>query len=590
MRRVTSKPPGWQNQMAEDKKKSPVKKPLTPSQQLQNALMSLEEYVHQEGVEAQEVEGQIEMAAWDLGYQVGLGVEDRVSEPPDWLMFLGKAKHVDVSGEFAAGHEAGAEVRTKESRRTERLPKYVVHGGRGRLPPQSPPQLRDEDEEPPMGPKRSKAIGHLDEVYYDPTDEPPVGRQRLMVYGTAKGGEVNAWRLGGAKLLGRVALPGYTRRDVMERSPAIEPGDETDVVEGELYEVDPNALLQLDAYEGVDWVRREVTLDDGSRAWVYVHRQGAPNIDERLSVPQYIAEKRAASPYRGMTIGARMKEGAIQGVRRGLFPMGVKAARVAGRFAGSLAGGAEGAEAADRAIGATARAVRHPDAPAAPKQIEGLPRGERIPHSQVQTLLFDREVFDVSEAKAWAREHGFRYGKVDDNKPLIRIRQRDPDEFLNDTFGTITLREGIQAVVAVPADRAGDVERLEHVRGAPYPGESIGEYQRREHTEARGLLAQVITALRRDDREAADVAFREFVADLIPHIEYEESTLYPEWLAKHPADERIMITRFLQAHRRIRLAIDRMDTASEDGLYDAESLARRLANHAADEEGLWPVR
>jgi hypothetical protein len=65
----------------------------------------------------------------------------------------------------------------------------------------------------------------------------------------------------------------------------------------------------------------------------------------------------------------------------------------------------------------------------------------------VQSLLFDREAgWTVSKAKAWAKSHGYRYGKVDVTDQYIRVRQFDPKGFK--TKRTITFGRGIRAIVA----------------------------------------------------------------------------------------------------------------------------------------------
>jgi hypothetical protein len=70
----------------------------------------------------------------------------------------------------------------------------------------------------------------------------------------------------------------------------------------------------------------------------------------------------------------------------------------------------------------------------------------------VQSLLFSRDQWDEKSAKGWAKEHGYRYGKVDVKPNTIRMRQRDPSEFRKNTMRTIQFGEGygIQAVVAKP--------------------------------------------------------------------------------------------------------------------------------------------
>ena len=123
-------------------------------------------------------------------------------------------------------------------------------------------------------------------------------RERVLVYGTAKADGENHWRLGdGARKVGAATLPGFERHDVIEYSPAIVP-KRGGTVTGEVYEVDPDALLALDAYEGIDWKRERVKLADGSAVWAYVHAAGAPEVDvERM------AASRVASPPDGHTYG-----------------------------------------------------------------------------------------------------------------------------------------------------------------------------------------------------------------------------------------------------------------------------------------------
>lgn len=64
----------------------------------------------------------------------------------------------------------------------------------------------------------------------------------------------------------------------------------------------------------------------------------------------------------------------------------------------------------------------------------------------VQSLLFDRDSWTESKAKAWAKSHGYQYGKVDVTDQYIRIRQFDPKG--SKTKRTIPFGRGIRAVVA----------------------------------------------------------------------------------------------------------------------------------------------
>ena len=82
--------------------------------------------------------------------------------------------------------------------------------------------------------------------------------------------------------------------------------------------------------------------------------------------------------------------------------------------------------------------------------IAGLKKENPHQESEVQSLVFDNSVFTVAKAKAWAKHHGFYYGSVDEKANSIRLRQRDPSDFLPSHFGTIPITEGVMAVVGVP--------------------------------------------------------------------------------------------------------------------------------------------
>lgn len=59
--------------------------------------------------------------------------------------------------------------------------------------------------------------------------------------------------------------------------------------------------------------------------------------------------------------------------------------------------------------------------------------------TELQTLLFDRGLWSKAEAKEWAREQGFRYGKVDMKPNTFRLRQMDPGQ-VPESFHYYTLR------------------------------------------------------------------------------------------------------------------------------------------------------
>ncbi len=64
----------------------------------------------------------------------------------------------------------------------------------------------------------------------------------------------------------------------------------------------------------------------------------------------------------------------------------------------------------------------------------------------VQSLVFDAKEFSLTEAKRWARDHGFKYKDVEPGKTTYRIRQLPPGRFK--TFHMKDLRPGVKAVIA----------------------------------------------------------------------------------------------------------------------------------------------
>lgn len=70
--------------------------------------------------------------------------------------------------------------------------------------------------------------------------------------------------------------------------------------------------------------------------------------------------------------------------------------------------------------------------------------------TQIQSLIFDKSMFNLRQAKAWAKKNNFENAYVDGKLNTLRIRQKDPNLFVEDGFRTIQLRQGVQAVIGCP--------------------------------------------------------------------------------------------------------------------------------------------
>ena len=77
--------------------------------------------------------------------------------------------------------------------------------------------------------------------------------------------------------------------------------------------------------------------------------------------------------------------------------------------------------------------------------MEELPIVSERQGTETQTLLFSRHKYDTASARAWARAHGYRSGKVDVTANYIRIRQKDPSRFRR--LRTVPFSRDIKAVI-----------------------------------------------------------------------------------------------------------------------------------------------
>lgn len=85
----------------------------------------------------------------------------------------------------------------------------------------------------------------------------------------------------------------------------------------------------------------------------------------------------------------------------------------------------------------------------APEPTEPVPdeKEDQKDSTEVQSLVFSKNKFTAEQAKDWAQKHKKHFGKVDITEDTIRLRQIDPGRFIEGSFRTITLTEGVKAVI-----------------------------------------------------------------------------------------------------------------------------------------------
>lgn len=71
---------------------------------------------------------------------------------------------------------------------------------------------------------------------------------------------------------------------------------------------------------------------------------------------------------------------------------------------------------------------------------------------KVQSVLIDRNMYNLRQAKSWIRKHEFResfYGKgVEKTENFYRFRQAAPRTFRKDSYVTKEISEGVKLVLA----------------------------------------------------------------------------------------------------------------------------------------------
>jgi hypothetical protein len=85
--------------------------------------------------------------------------------------------------------------------------------------------------------------------------------------------------------------------------------------------------------------------------------------------------------------------------------------------------------------------------------------------TQIQSILFDRQLWTVHRARKWLVSHGKKYRAVEpasfETGLYHRFRQLSPKKFDEKTFRTIELGggdTGITAIIGVPLTRNPNVE------------------------------------------------------------------------------------------------------------------------------------
>lgn len=78
---------------------------------------------------------------------------------------------------------------------------------------------------------------------------------------------------------------------------------------------------------------------------------------------------------------------------------------------------------------------------------------------KIQSLIFSKENFTREQAVDWAKDHDFKYNKVDETNVSFRLRQKEPNEFKD--FVTKELDTGVKAVMGHLRNRSNTTNNNE---------------------------------------------------------------------------------------------------------------------------------
>jgi phage head maturation protease len=81
--------------------------------------------------------------------------------------------------------------------------------------------------------------------------------------------------------------------------------------------------------------------------------------------------------------------------------------------------------------------------------------------SIVQTLIFSKAEYDEEEAVKWASDHDYRSDNVDETDESYRLRQREQEDFDEESLRTIELDSGVSAVVGQINKDVGEANEMD---------------------------------------------------------------------------------------------------------------------------------
>jgi hypothetical protein len=68
---------------------------------------------------------------------------------------------------------------------------------------------------------------------------------------------------------------------------------------------------------------------------------------------------------------------------------------------------------------------------------------------EVQSVIFNREIWSESRARSWLKAHNYISEKIDITPHALRFRQKDPERYKKFSFFTVPIAKGsIKLIIA----------------------------------------------------------------------------------------------------------------------------------------------
>lgn len=79
--------------------------------------------------------------------------------------------------------------------------------------------------------------------------------------------------------------------------------------------------------------------------------------------------------------------------------------------------------------------------------LEDAPILDKETSREVQSLIFSKDFFNQADAMNWAANNGFKIDEITETADTTRIRQRDPNDFVDGSLHQLNVQQGITQVV-----------------------------------------------------------------------------------------------------------------------------------------------